>query len=58
MALPSTYDVMCVLVGKMERYDNKWIMNASSAKCEKNASSPATLGLTNMAGRIRLWFEL
>ena len=41
----------------MEKYDNKWIMN-SSTTCEQGASSPATLGLSNMAGRSynhKLW---
>ena len=37
-------------VGKMEKYDNKWIMNANVTDCDSNTSSPATLGLTNMAG--------
>ena len=34
----------------MEKYDNKWIMNANVTDCDSNTSSPATLGLTNMAG--------
>lgn len=40
-----------VLVGQMEKYDNKWIMNGTKT-CETNASSPATLGLSNMAGKL------
>ena len=45
-----------VIVGKMEKYDNKWIMNATTGECDPNASAPATLGLTNMAGeRVATW---
>lgn len=32
-------------------YDNKWIMNSTKDDCNSDESSPATLGLTNMAGK-------
>ncbi|VEL43037.1 unnamed protein product [Protopolystoma xenopodis] len=35
--------------GIMERLDTTWIL-AKAGGCEKTESSPATLGLTNMAG--------
>lgn len=45
------YTHVCIAVGKMEFYDNRWIMNATVDECDGSSSSPATLGLTNMAGR-------
>jgi hypothetical protein len=34
----------------MEEFDNKWIL-VSDTKCPERDASPATLGLTNMAGK-------
>ena len=36
-------------VGYMEQLDGKWIL-VKDTKCPEKDSSPATLGLTNMAG--------
>jgi len=47
------------LVGKMERYDTKWILNSSAAaNCDDGSTSPATLGLKNMAGTFTLFQQL
>jgi len=47
----SSLAVLSFTVGRMESYDNKWIMQEATA-CDDDQSSPATLGLTNMAGEL------
>ncbi len=39
-----------ISVGYMEQLDGKWIL-VKDTKCPEKDSSPATLGLTNMAGK-------
>lgn len=36
----------------MEELDNRWILVDSKSQCPEGNSAPATLGLTNMAGRL------
>ena len=43
---------MIILDGSMEDLDGKWIM-AKDTACPEKEASPATLGLTNMAGQQR-----
>lgn len=40
----------CVPGGAMENLDRKWIL-VKDTKCPEKDTSPATLGLTNMAGK-------
>ena len=37
--------------GQMEKLDNKWIL-VESSDCPQRDHTPATLGLTNMAGQL------
>ena len=39
--------------GEMEKLDNKWIL-VESTDCPERDHTPATLGLTNMAGKVKL----
>ena len=41
----------------MENLDRKWIL-VKDTKCPEKDTSPATLGLTNMAGRTALSLAL
>ena len=43
--------IFCVTGGYMEQLDNKWIL-VKDTKCPEKDTSPATLGLTNMAGMV------
>ena len=43
--------------GAMENLDRKWIL-VKDTKCPDKDTSPATLGLTNMAGRIAISLAL
>ena len=42
--------IVSMTAGKMEVLDNNWII-VSDTKCPERDASPATLGLTNMAGK-------
>ena len=42
--------ISVITAGYMEVLDNKWIL-LSDTKCPERDASPATLGLTNMAGK-------
>jgi len=41
--------------GFMEKLDGRWIL-VKDAKCPEKNTSPATLGLTNMAGNAAAYF--
>ena len=44
--------VVCLVPGGfMEELDNRWILVDSKSHCPEGNSAPATLGLTNMAGK-------
>lgn len=46
-------DFCCLTpVGFMEELDNRWILVDSKSQCPEGNSAPATLGLTNMAGKL------
>ena len=40
--------------GQMEKLDNKWIL-VESTDCPQRDHTPATLGLTNMAGKSKIF---
>ena len=47
-----TVTVTCLVPGGfMEELDNRWILVDSKSHCPEGNSAPATLGLTNMAGK-------
>ena len=51
---PDVHEHISVTGGQMEKLDGQWILLKDN-DCPKKATSPATLGLTNMAGLSFRW---